>query len=75
MDINIVSVQLVQHCMFFYDELLAQDLIVVAVYYFDMQMAISAQLLWICLPLAEKGTTSVYCPSNQARQHQNSTYC
>ena len=74
MDINIVSVQLVQHCMFFYDELLAQDLIVVAVYYFDMQMAISAQLLWICLPLAEKGTTSVLS-FEQARQHLNSTFC
>ena len=59
MDIKIVSVQLVQHCMFFYDEILAQDVIVVAVYYFNMQMAISAQLPWICLPLAKKGTTSV----------------
>ena len=74
MGIKIVSVQLVQHCMFFYDEILAQDVIVVAVCYFNMQMAISAQLLWICLPLEEKGKTSVLS-LNQARQHLNSTFC
>ena len=52
----------------FYDGPLLQDVILVAVYNFNMRKTISAQLLWSCLPFARKGTTSgaAFKPSKAA---------